>query len=47
MLLGRSTLKFRTANLAVSEEAEKAALDALCPPSRDVTGEEEELYSVF
>lgn len=30
LLLGRTSMKFRTAPLSVSEEAERAALDALC-----------------
>lgn len=44
LLLGRTSMKFRTAPLVVTEEAEKAALDALCPPSPFATGEEEDLF---
>ncbi len=45
LLVGRSTLKFRTGPLNISEEAERAAVDAIHPPSYSVTGEEEDLFS--
>ncbi|CAM4569835.1 unnamed protein product [Leuciscus chuanchicus] len=41
---GGST-KFRAAPLEISEEQEKAAKEALCPPSLHVTGEEEDIFS--
>ncbi len=45
LLVGRSTLKFRTGPLNISEEAERAAVDAIHPPSYSATGEEEDLFS--
>ncbi|XP_026053168.1 uncharacterized protein LOC113094469 isoform X2 [Carassius auratus] len=45
LLVGRSTLKFRTAPLKISEEAERAAVELIHPPSYSATGEEEDLFS--
>ncbi len=45
LLVGRSTLKFRTGPLNISEDAERAAVDAIHPPSYSATGEEEDLFS--
>ncbi len=45
LLVGRSTIKFRTGPLNISEEAERSAVDAIHPPSHSATGEEEDLFS--
>ncbi|KAI2644898.1 Inactive phospholipase C-like protein 2 [Labeo rohita] len=42
---GRTSTKFRAAPLALSDAAEKAAKDILCPPSHPITGEEEDIFS--
>ncbi|XP_055047526.2 uncharacterized protein [Misgurnus anguillicaudatus] len=44
-LLLERKYKFRTAPINIPEEAERAAKDALCPPSALVTGEEEDIFS--
>ncbi|ROJ91842.1 hypothetical protein DPX16_0555 [Anabarilius grahami] len=45
LFITRATRKFRTAPLAVAESAEKAAKEALFPPSQCMTGEEEDIFS--
>ncbi|XP_017208180.3 uncharacterized protein [Danio rerio] len=45
LFVNKGTIKFRTAPLAISEEAKRAAREALCPPSRPITGEEEDIFS--
>ncbi|KAK7135523.1 hypothetical protein R3I94_014254 [Phoxinus phoxinus] len=43
IFINRSSRKFKTAPLAITEEAERAAKEVLCPPSRCVTGEERDI----
>ncbi|ROL52064.1 hypothetical protein DPX16_0275 [Anabarilius grahami] len=45
LFITRETRKFRTAPLAVAELAEKAAKEALYPPSQCMTGEEEDIFT--
>ncbi|CAM4570267.1 unnamed protein product [Leuciscus chuanchicus] len=45
IFLNRSSRKFKTSPLAITEEAERAAKEVLCPPSPFVTGEEQEVFS--
>ncbi|XP_042588010.1 uncharacterized protein LOC109058131 [Cyprinus carpio] len=45
LLVGPATQKFRTAPLVVTEDAVKAAQDALCPPSTPMSGNEDNVYS--
>ncbi len=45
LYFGRTSSKFRAAPLALSDAAEKAAKDILCPPSHPITGEEADIFS--
>ncbi|KAK7174375.1 hypothetical protein R3I93_001556 [Phoxinus phoxinus] len=45
IFVNRDTRKFKTSPLAITEEAEKTAKEALCPPSPSATGEEEHIFS--
>ncbi|KAK9958571.1 hypothetical protein ABG768_010684, partial [Culter alburnus] len=44
LYFGKSATKFRTAPITLTKEEEKAAKDALCPPSHYVT-EQEDIFS--
>lgn len=41
MFANQATIKFKTTPLAITEEAKKAAKEALCPPSPLKTGEDD------
>jgi len=45
IFVNRATRKFKTSPLAITEVAEKAAMDVLCPPSPCVTGEEQQIFT--
>ncbi|XP_051980580.1 uncharacterized protein LOC127641695 [Xyrauchen texanus] len=45
LFVGPGTLKFKTVPLDVTEEAERAAREALCPPSPIMSGEEVDIFS--
>jgi len=46
IFVNRATRTFKTSQLAISEEAERAAMDVPCPPSPCVTGEEQEIFTL-
>ncbi len=45
LYFGWTSSKFRAAPLALSDAAEKAAKDILCPPSHPITEEEADIFS--
>lgn len=45
MFANQATIKFKTTPLAITEEAKKAAKEALCPPSPLKTGEEGDIFN--
>ncbi len=45
LFVNQATIKFKTTPLAITEEAKRAAKEALCPPSPLKTGDEDDIFS--
>lgn len=45
LFVGPGMMKFKTVAQDISEEAQKAAKEALCPPSPSMSGEEGDIFS--